>query len=61
MEGRVLWDEGGGEEGKAEPFEKAETMKLNPLNLVKVKNCLLTLFLVGLHFINHGLACLHCS
>lgn len=59
MEGGVLWDEGGGEEGQAGPFEKAETMKLSPINLVKRKNCLLTLFLVGLRFINHGLACLH--
>lgn len=44
MERRVLWDEGGGEEGRAGPSEKAETMKLNPVNLVKVKNGLLTLF-----------------
>lgn len=55
MEEWVLWDEGGGDEGQA------QTMELNSLNLVKIKNCLLTLFLVGLHFINHGLACVGCS
>jgi len=36
-------------------------MKLNPFNLVKVKNCLLTRFLVELRFIARGLACPGCS
>lgn len=55
MERRVIWDEGGGEEKQAGLSEKAERMKLNTLNLVKMKNFPLTLFFVRLRFINHGL------